>query len=155
MKKNYNQPQTEIVSVELANMILSGSVGNIDLGGGGGMNPAGLMAGMMMGGAVGGNMAGMMNNMMQNVAQPQAPTPPPTATTQYFIVVNGAQAGPYSHAQVRQMIGAGQLNQTSYIWKQGMASWDTIGSLAEFADAFAAVPPAPPVPPVPPVPPTF
>ena len=36
MKKNYNQPQTEIVSVELANMILSGSVGNIDLGGGGG-----------------------------------------------------------------------------------------------------------------------
>ena len=36
MKKNYNQPQTEIVSVELANMILSGSVGNINLGGGGG-----------------------------------------------------------------------------------------------------------------------
>ena len=34
--KKYNQPQTEIVSVELANMILSGSVGNIDLGGGGG-----------------------------------------------------------------------------------------------------------------------
>lgn len=36
MKKNYNQPQTEIVSVELANMILSGSLGNVDLTGGGG-----------------------------------------------------------------------------------------------------------------------
>lgn len=145
--------QGEVARTAAESLGMMGS--SMDLGGGGGMNPAGLMAGMMMGGAVGGNMAGMMNNMMQNVAQPQAPTPPPTATTQYFIVVNGAQAGPYSHAQVRQMIGAGQLNQTSYIWKQGMAAWDTIGSLAEFADAFAAVPPAPPVPPVPPVPPTF
>ena len=36
MKKNYNQPQTEIVGVELANMILSGSVGNVNLDGGGG-----------------------------------------------------------------------------------------------------------------------
>lgn len=125
-------------------------------GGSGGMNPAGMMAGMMMGGAVGSNMAGMMGSMMQNVAQPQAPTPPPAATTQYFVVVNGAQAGPYSDAQIRQMIGAGQLNKTSYIWKQGMAAWDVLGSLAEFADAFGAVPPPiPPVPPVPPVPPTL
>ena len=40
--KKYNQPQTEIVSVELTNMILSGSVGNIDLigGGGGGVDPS-------------------------------------------------------------------------------------------------------------------
>lgn len=36
MKKKYNQPQIEIVSVELTNIIMSVSVGNIDLGGGGG-----------------------------------------------------------------------------------------------------------------------
>ena len=30
--KKYNQPQTEIVSVELANMILSGSCGGIEIG---------------------------------------------------------------------------------------------------------------------------
>ena len=31
--KKYNQPQTEIVSVELANMILSGSCGGLENGG--------------------------------------------------------------------------------------------------------------------------
>ena len=34
--KKYNQPQTEIVSVELTNMIMSVSVGNVDNVGGGG-----------------------------------------------------------------------------------------------------------------------
>ena len=44
MKKNYNQPQTEIVSVELANMIMSVS------GGAG----TGLEIGGPIGGGVGG-----------------------------------------------------------------------------------------------------
>ena len=34
--KKYNQPQTEIVCIAPAAMILSGSVGNVNLGGGGG-----------------------------------------------------------------------------------------------------------------------
>ena len=33
MKKNYNQPQTEIVSVELANMIMSVSPGGLEISG--------------------------------------------------------------------------------------------------------------------------
>lgn len=132
---------------------------NASIGGNGkddnGFNPAGMIAGMMMGGAVGNNMANMMGNMMHNMTQPQAPTPPPVAVTQYFVVINGAQAGPYTHSHIRQMIVAGQLNRTSYIWKQGMPAWDVIGSLPEFADAFGAVPPpipmAPPTPPTPPM----
>ena len=41
MKKNYNQPQTEIISVELANMIMSGSSStpNVNNTGGGGVDP--------------------------------------------------------------------------------------------------------------------
>ena len=38
--KKYNQPQTEIVSVELTNMIMSGSsTPNVDNTGGGGVDP--------------------------------------------------------------------------------------------------------------------
>lgn len=122
--------------------------------GGGGMNPAGMMAGMMMGGAVGSNMAGMMGNMMQGMAQPQPPTPPQAVMTQYFLAVNGAQSGPFSHEQIRQMIAGQQINQATYIWKQGMPAWSPVSSLAEFADAFGAVPP--PVPPMmPPTPPAL
>lgn len=119
----------------------------------GGLNPAGMIAGMMMGGAIGGNMANMMGNMMGNIAQPQPPAPPQAATTQYHLVVNGAQAGPYNNMQVRQMIAAGQITAATYIWKQGMLNWATLGTLAEFADAFAAVPP--PIPTLPPTPPTL
>ena len=119
----------------------------------GGLNPAGMIAGMMMGGAIGGNMANMMGNMMTNVAQPQPPAPPQGITAQYHLVVNGAQVGPYNNMQIRQMIAAGQITASSYIWKQGMLNWATLGSLPEFADAFAAVPP--PIPTIPPTPPTL
>ena len=41
MKKKYNQPQTEIVSVELTNMLMSGSSStpNVDNTGIGGVDP--------------------------------------------------------------------------------------------------------------------
>jgi len=50
--------QTSVLHTAAESM---GQMGNI--GGGAGMNPAGMMTGMMMGGAMGGQMAGMMNQM--------------------------------------------------------------------------------------------
>jgi len=49
-----------------------GQMGNMDLGGGGGsMNPVGMMTGMMIGGTVGNQMSGMMNAQMNNMNQQQ------------------------------------------------------------------------------------
>ena len=120
-----------------------GEMGNI--GGGGGMNPAGMMAGMAMGGAMGGQMAGMMNQMGQNMNQQQN-TPPPPPQIEYSVSVNGQTAGPFNMQQLQQMVQNGQLTQNTHVWKQGMTAWDLAGNVEELSSLFASVPPPPPPP---------
>ena len=127
-------------------------MGQMNLGGGGGgMNPAGMMTGMMMGGAMGQQMAGMMNQMGNTMQQ--ATTPPPMPQLQYFVNVNGQNIGPCNSQQLQTMVQNGQLTKTTYVWKNGMANWELAGNVAELAAFFGSVPP--PMPPVPPTPPTL
>lgn len=117
-------------------------------GGNGGMNPAGMMTGMMMGGAMGQQMAGMMNGMGQQMQQAMN-TPPPIPNVQYHISVNGAQSGPFNMQQLAQMTQSGQLTMQTYVWKQGMPSWEMAGNVAELQVLF--MPPTPGTPPPPPI----
>lgn len=131
--------QTDVLKTGAANL---GQMGN--MGGGGGMNPAGIMTGMMMGGALGGQMAGMMNQM-GNAMQGQMNTPPPIPTVAYMIAVNGAQSGPFNIQQLQQLVQQGQVNTNTYVWKQGMANWELAGNVQELKSLFVANTP-PPVP---------
>jgi len=122
------------------------SLGNMgDMGGDGGINPAGMMTGMMMGGAMGNQMAGMMNNMGQNMQQQQN-TPPPPPTISYSVSVNGQTAGPFNLEQLQQMVQNGQLTENTHVWKQGMAAWEIATNVQELVNLFGAVPPPPPPP---------
>lgn len=133
-----------------------GQMGGMNMGGGDGMNPAGMMMGMAMGGAMGSQMAGMMNNFGQT-AQPQqpqqtspmpggAPVPPPMPTAvQYMVAINGQQYGPYNIQQMQQMAQSGQINASVLVWAQGMPQWVTAGSVPELASLFMGTPP--PMPP--------
>lgn len=135
--------QTEVLKTGAESL---GNMGNMDMGGGGGgMNPAGMMTGMMMGGAMGNQMAGMMNNMGQNMNQQQN-TPPPPPQIQYSVSVNGQTAGPFNWQQLQQMVQNGQLTKNTHVWKQGMAGWEVAGNVQELANLFGAVPPPPPPP---------
>jgi hypothetical protein len=135
--------QTEVLKTGAESL---GNMGNMDMGGGGGgMNPAGMMTGMMMGGAMGNQMAGMMNNMGQNMNQQQN-TPPPPPTIAYSVSVNGQTAGPFNLQQLQQMVQNGQLTINTHVWKQGMAGWEIAGNVQELANLFGAVPPPPPPP---------
>lgn len=134
-----------------------GSMGNVNTGSNGGMNPAGMMTGMMLGGAMGQQMAGMVNNMGQNMnaqAMQQANTPPPMPQIAYMISVNGSQSGPYNMQQLQQLVAQGQLTQQTYVWKQGMANWELAGNVAELANLFIQSTPPPQPGGMPPVPPT-
>lgn len=134
--------QTEVLKTGAESL---GNMGNMDMGGGGGMNPAGMMTGMMMGGAMGNQMAGMMNQMGQNMNQQQN-TPPPPPQIQYSVSVNGQTAGPFNWQQLQQMVQNGQLTKNTHVWKQGMAGWEVAGNVQELANLFGAVPPPPPPP---------
>lgn len=137
--------QTEVLKTGAQSL---GQMGNMSAGGGGGMNPAGMMTGMMMGGAMGQQMAGMMQNMGQQM-QSAMNTPPPMPNIQYHISINGSQAGPFNMQQLSQMAQRGQLTQQTYVWKQGMANWEMAGNVQELASLFAppvpgSMPPPPP-----------
>ena len=126
--------------------------GNLNLGGGLGMNPAGMMAGMAMGSAIGQNMAGMVGGMMNGLNQqvpPQANNVPPVPGNEsYHVAVNGTATGPYTVSVLSTMAANGQLTSESLVWKSGMANWQAAGSISELAGLFAGtVPPVPPVPP--------
>ncbi len=115
------------------------------MGGGGAMNPAGMMTGMMMGGAMGTQMAGMMNNMGQQMNNQQN-VPPPPPQIQYNVAVNGQTMGPFNMQQLQQMVQNGQLTTTTHVWKQGMAGWESAGSVNELSSLFGSMPPPPPPP---------
>lgn len=126
--------------------------GNLNLGGGLGMNPAGMMAGMAMGSAIGQNMAGMVGGMMNGMNQqvpPQANNVPPVPGNEsYHVAVNGTATGPYTVSVLSTMAANGQFTKESLVWKSGMANWQAAGSIPELAGLFAGtVPPVPPVPP--------
>ncbi len=133
-----------------------GQMGGMNMGGGDGMNPAGMMMGMAMGGAMGQQMAGMMNGMNQTMQQPAAPqqpmattpTPPPMpGAVNYMIAVNGQQYGPYNMQQLQQMVATGQFTAQTHVWCQGMAAWELAANRPDLAHLFA--PAAPPMPPTP------
>ncbi|MCW3077122.1 MAG: putative virion core protein (lumpy skin disease virus)-like protein [Bacteroidetes bacterium] len=97
-------------------------------------------AGIGMG--VGMGMGNMMTNMFNQTGmgnQNANNTPPPVS--QFHVVVNGAQAGPFNLQQLQQMVTAGQLIRTSQVWKAGMANWASAESQPELASLFMNVPP--------------
>lgn len=133
--------QTEVLKTGAENL---GNMGTMNMGGNGGLNPAGMMTGMMMGGAMGNQMAGMMNNMGQSMNQQQN-TPPPPPQILYSVSVNGQTAGPFNLQQLQQMVQNGQLTQNTHVWKQGMSGWELAGNVQELANLFGAIPPPPPI----------
>jgi membrane protease subunit (stomatin/prohibitin family) len=100
------------------------------------------IGGMGVGMGVGMGMGNMVTNMMgnsMNQNQQQNNVPPPL--TQFHVVVNGAQAGPFGLDQLKTMVISGQLTRTTQVWKAGMANWGAADQQAELAALFAAVPP--------------
>jgi len=129
--------QTDVLKTAAQNL---GEMSNVNLGGGGGMNPAGLMMGMGIGGAMGNQMGGMMTNINKT---PQAPPPP---TIIYHIALNGQQGGAHSFEQLQQLARNGQFTKNHHIWKEGMAAWDLASNIPELLQVFSIIPPPPPPP---------
>lgn len=110
---------------------------------GGGLGAAGMGLGM------GAAMMGQMGSVFQqNQFNPNNPTgqagavPPPLPTAvQFFVAIDGKQAGPFDMAQLTQMATAGTISRQSMVWKAGMANWAAAESVTELAPVFNSVPP--------------
>lgn len=58
-------------------------------------------------------------------AEPVAPPEGPT----YFIFVNGEKKGPFSRAELRDLLKSGEVNLDDSCWTEGMAEWKTLSSV--------------------------
>lgn len=126
--------QTDVLKTASENL---GQMSNVNLGGGGGLNPAGLMFGMGIGGAMGNQVGGMMNNINST------PPPPPNQNV-FHISLNGQQAGPYTIEQLKQLAINNQFSRDHHVWKSGMAGWELAAINSEVSIVFNSVPPPPP-----------
>ena len=90
----------------------------------------------------------MANAMGQNASAGGAPAggpPPLPGGAQFFVALNGAQAGPFGMDALRGHASGGQLTRETLVWKQGMGAWTPAGEVPELQPLFAAAPP--PLPP--------
>lgn len=122
--------QTNVLKTASENL---GAMGNVDLGGGGGLNAAGLMVGMGIGGAMGNQMGGMMSNMNS--------TPPPPPVVGFHIASNGQQSGPFNIEQLKQFVQSGHFTENHHVWREGMLGWELASNVPEVTSLFRATPP--------------
>lgn len=120
-------------------------------------NPSGTAGegiGLGMGFAMASQMAGMFQQQQgQQHPQAGAMPPPVPGSTPFFVVVGGAQSGPFTMDVLKQMVSQQTLKQDTLVWKQGMAAWAKASEVPELAALFTPPPPPPPGPPPPPIPP--
>jgi membrane protease subunit (stomatin/prohibitin family) len=103
---------------------------------------AGNMMGMMVGGQLAGGVGGALHQQQQ---APPATPPPVPQQSQFFAVLDGKQAGPFTIDQLKAQISAGTITRETMVWKEGMSGWAVADSQPEIASLFGATPP--PVPP--------
>ena len=97
--------------------------------GGGGAAAAGIGAGLGM---------AMANQM----AQPGRAGPPPLpAGAQYWVALDGQQAGPFDAAALQTQIRGGKVKKDTLVWTEGLAEWTAAAQVEAVAKLFGAVPP--------------
>jgi uncharacterized protein (TIGR00266 family) len=69
------------------------------------------------------------------------------AGQQWFLVVNGAQAGPFAHDDVVAKVRRGEIDRSTLVFTAGMSDWTPLGQVPELANAAGSGPVVPPPPP--------
>ena len=117
-------------------------------------NPGG--AGEGMGTGLGAGMGfAMAQQMGQAMSAPSSPPSSPAAESsgppplpeipQFYLALDGEQAGPFSAEVLRGYAQAGTLTRETLVWREGMPQWTRADEVPGVANLFAAVPP--PLPP--------
>ena len=108
-------------------------------------NPGG-DAGAGVGMGIGFAMANQLGNMVAGQqGAPQGPQPPPLSSegkdTRYFVGKKGKKAGPFTRDAILAYIDKGAVTGETLMWKEGMKTWQTAESFAEFEAELKKVPP--------------
>lgn len=61
----------------------------------------------------------------------------------YYLLVNGQKTGPYQASDIQRMLRQNAIGYDTKFWKNGMFSWDTIGSQSHLFEPSHTPPPPP------------
>ncbi len=64
----------------------------------------------------------------------------------YYVMINNQQSGPYYLQQLTELVQKGQLNQQTFVWKNGMPQWSMAQNVDELLPLLPVTPP--PQPPI-------
>jgi len=103
---------------------------------------AGQALGMGLGAGMGMQMGGVVMPGAYQTATPVPPPPPPVEHV-WHLVAGGESIGPYSKADLGQMVQKGELTRESWVWTPGQDGWQPAED-TELAELFTVMPP--PVP---------
>ena len=71
--------------------------------------------------------------MADQLSPEQNSTPPPIpVNAEYYLAINGKQAGPYTAGQIQQAINNDPSVLKLLAWKKGMTSWANLDTFSEF-----------------------
>lgn len=99
-----------------------------------------------MGMAVAQQMVQTMNQTMQNMHVPGAGNPiPAPQTLLFYAIIDGKQAGPFSEAEISNLITNKTISKDTYLWKPGMPNWLIAEQIPEIIRLAALTPPPFPI----------
>lgn len=98
---------------------------------------AGVGAGLGAGVAIGSQMA----DAMRGGQSTGGPPPMPGGNAQFYVGMNGAEAGPFDAGTLATKVRSGEITRQTLVWKAGMAEWITADRVPELQSLFASVPP--------------
>lgn len=103
--------------------------------------------GLGMGLNLGNQIGQQFGNMVTQVPNAQQTSPPPlsNARVEYFVAIDGRQAGPFDIDSLRTMSANGTFKRDNLVWKQGMTSWQSASEVNELNGIFNSNMP-PPIP---------
>lgn len=105
-------------------------------------NPAGGVAGAGVGLGMGVAIAGAASSPAK-APLPLIPPTPEADPAVWHVAFGARTMGPYSLAQLRQSVAAGQLAADSMVWTPGMDAWTPMSRVPRLAPLFAPPPPPP------------
>jgi hypothetical protein len=79
------------------------------------------------------------------VTSQPVPPPLPPQTPQYYLALQGKQAGPFDMAGVQLKVASGELTRETLVWRHGLSQWTPASDVPELTKFFPGVPP--PLPP--------
>ena len=91
-----------------------------------------------MGIAIAQQMVNTMNYAMSNMAVPGVSTSSSTPQQQngFYVVIDGAQAGPFSEQELNTIVANGKLSPDTLVWRRGMSGWTFAHNVSEINKLF-------------------